>query len=112
MNIATTGHKLQGMTKDVIIVVRNEKWKNWLYVVLSRVKTRKGSFLYRKLDMSDIQEPDSSHLKDETRLKELEQQILAWKEKNRINKNKICNAIMFILSVSRTKGSSTHWPLT
>ena len=81
INIATTGHKLQGMSKDVIIVVRNEKWKNWLYVVLSRVKTRKGLFLYRKLNMSDIQEPDPSYLKDEARLKELEQQVLASKQK-------------------------------
>ena len=85
-NIATVGHKLRGMSKDVIIVVRNEKRKNWLYVVLSRVKTRKGLFLYRKLNMSDIQEPDSSYLNDEPRLKELEQQILTSKEKHRINK--------------------------
>ena len=83
INIATTGHKLQGMSKDVIIVVRNEKWKNWLYGVLSSVKTRIGLFLYRKLNMSDIQEPDPSYLKDEARLKELEQQVLASKQKNR-----------------------------
>ena len=77
INIATTGHKLQGMSKDVIIVVRNEKWKNWLYVVLSRVKTRNGLFLYRKLNISDIQEPDASYLRDESRLREIERQILA-----------------------------------
>ena len=72
--------------KKLIIVVRNEKRKNWLYVVWSRMKTRKGLFLYRKLNMSDIQEPDSSYLNDEPRLKELEQQILTSKEKHRINK--------------------------
>jgi hypothetical protein len=44
-NNATTGHKLQGMSKDVIIV---ESWptasmfKNWEYVVLSRVRTLAG----------------------------------------------------------------------
>ena len=45
------------------------------------MKTRKGLFLYRKLNVSDIQDPDSSYLKDESRLKELEQKILAAKEK-------------------------------
>ena len=79
INIATTGHKLQGMSKEGIIVVRNEKWKNWLYVVLSRVKTRNGLFLYRKLNISDIQEPDASYLRDESRLREIERQILARK---------------------------------
>ena len=76
INIATTGHKLQGMSKDVIILVRNEKWKNWLYEVLSRVNTRKGLFLYKKLNMSDIQEPDPSYLQDEQRLREIESHIL------------------------------------
>ena len=39
MNDATTGHKLQGMSKDKLIV---ESWSfisNWIYVVLSRVRT-------------------------------------------------------------------------
>ena len=50
-NIATTGHKLQGMSKDALIV---NSWgygfENWVYVVLSRVRTRSGLFLNKKLD--------------------------------------------------------------
>ena len=65
------------MSKDVIVVLRNEKWKNWLYVVISRVKTRNGFCLYRKLNISDVQEPDASYLRDESRLREIERQILA-----------------------------------
>ena len=41
-NDATTGHKLQGMSKDVIIITlwpRGGLFKNWGWVVLSRVRT-------------------------------------------------------------------------
>ena len=50
-NIATTGHKLQGMSKDMIIINSwNYRCTNWVYVVLSRVRTRKGLFLIKPLD--------------------------------------------------------------
>eukprot|EP00985_Skeletonema_marinoi_P020429 scaffold12160_cov75-Skeletonema_marinoi.AAC.1 len=42
-NIATTGHKLQGMSKNTLIVNNwDYKCANWVCVVLSRVRTRKG----------------------------------------------------------------------
>jgi hypothetical protein len=45
-NLATTGHnKLQGATKDAIIVSDYLYGNNWIYVVLSRVTTRAGLFL-------------------------------------------------------------------
>ncbi len=48
--IATTGHKLQGMSKDVLIV---NSWDycmtNWVYVVLSRVCTLSGLYLCKPL---------------------------------------------------------------
>jgi hypothetical protein len=56
-NDATTGHKLQGMSKDAIIV---SSWptaslaamfKNWEYVVLSRVRTLSGLYLVKPIDM-------------------------------------------------------------
>ena len=51
-NIATTGHKLQGTSKDSLIV---NSWSytfaNWVYVVLSRVRTRSGLLLNKKLDL-------------------------------------------------------------
>ncbi|KAL7545016.1 hypothetical protein ACHAWF_008386 [Thalassiosira exigua] len=44
-DIATTGHKLQGMSKDRMIV---NSWSygfaNWIYVVLSIVRTLSGLF--------------------------------------------------------------------
>ena len=53
-NIATTGHKLQGMPKDTLIVNNwDYRCANWVYVVLSRVRTREGLlFLMRPLDMT------------------------------------------------------------
>ena len=38
-NIATTGHKLQGMSLDNLVVNSwGYKFENWVYVVLSRVR--------------------------------------------------------------------------
>ncbi len=56
-NGATTGHKLQGMSKDVIIVSSwptgglSLMFKNWEYVVLSRVRTLSGLYLVEPIDM-------------------------------------------------------------
>ena len=76
-NIATTGHKLQGMTKTNLIVV---SWfygcKNWVYVVLSRVRTLCGLFLITKLDPKKEFTVEENLLKEEQRLKGLEQKII------------------------------------
>jgi hypothetical protein len=62
-NDATTGHKLQGISKDLIIV---SSWpngrlaamfKNWEYVVLSRVRTLSGLFLIDPIDMNKSFKP-------------------------------------------------------
>ena len=47
MNDATTGHKLQGMSKDKLIVVSWSFIANWIYVVLSRERTLKGLFFLK-----------------------------------------------------------------
>ena len=53
-NNATTGHKLQGATlKEIFVQVINNT-KNWLYVVVSRVKTLEGLFLRQKIKKSDL----------------------------------------------------------
>ena len=50
-NIATTGHKLQGKTlSNLVINSWNYCVQNWVYVVLSRVKTLSGIVLNQKLD--------------------------------------------------------------
>ena len=50
-NIATTCHKLQGVSLDSLVVDSfNYGLKNWVYVVLSRVTTRNGLVLCKELD--------------------------------------------------------------
>ncbi len=65
INDATTGHKLQGMSKDVIVV---SSWptgglatmfKNWEYAVLSRVRTLSGLYLVEPIDMDKSFQPSS-----------------------------------------------------
>jgi hypothetical protein len=60
INDATTGHKLQGKSKDAIIV---ESWptismfRNWEYVVLSRVRTLSGLYLIKPIDINKSLQP-------------------------------------------------------
>jgi hypothetical protein len=65
INDATTGHKLHEMSKDVIVV---SSWptgglatmfKNWEYVVLSRVRTLSGLYLVEPIDMDKSLKPSS-----------------------------------------------------
>ncbi len=64
-NDATTGHKLQGMTKDVIVVTSQPTgglaamFKNWEYIVLSRVCTLSGLYLVEPIDMEKLFKPSS-----------------------------------------------------
>jgi hypothetical protein len=60
LNDATTGHKLQGMSKDAIIITSWPKgglFKNWEYVVLSRVRTLSGLYLFKPIDMDKSFKP-------------------------------------------------------
>ena len=57
---ATTGHKLQGSSKDVIIISSWPKgalFKNWEYTVLSRVRTLDGLYLFEPLSEDKSFEP-------------------------------------------------------
>ena len=54
VNDGTTGHKLQGMSKDYLITTSwpsGGLFRNWEYTVLSRVRTLDGLFLFRLIDM-------------------------------------------------------------
>jgi hypothetical protein len=53
-NNATTGHKLQGTSIESLFVHASTTVRNWMYVVLSRVKTLKGLYLRRPLDKKDL----------------------------------------------------------
>ena len=63
LNDATTGHKLQGMSKDIVIV---SEWPaggiytNWEYVILSRVRTIKGLFLIKPISMTKSFKPSEA----------------------------------------------------
>jgi hypothetical protein len=49
-DLATTGHKLQGMTINFLIVSSiNYNTANWIYVVLSRVTSLDGLLLMQPL---------------------------------------------------------------
>ena len=48
-NSATTGHKLQGSGVDNLLVSEWFNEASWIYVILSRVKTRAGLFLRHEL---------------------------------------------------------------
>ena len=49
-DLATTGHKLQGMTKQYVIVSQlNYSTPNWIYVVLSRVTSLDSLFLLQPI---------------------------------------------------------------
>ena len=77
LSLATTGHKLQGMTKDVLILSEISLVPNWLYVVLSRVTSLQGLFLLTPLT-KDMFQPISKPLQRELDfLKDLEKQFMS-----------------------------------
>jgi hypothetical protein len=61
VNNASTGHKLQGSGFSILFVHGWSYVTNWVYVILSRVKTRAGLFLHQKLsnDLSKYAMPDA-----------------------------------------------------
>ena len=76
-NIAATGHKLQGTSKDSLIIGSwNYTFENWIYVVLSRVRTLKGLFLCEELDLTKpfriIKEVEI----EESRLEKIQDRVL------------------------------------
>ena len=73
-NIATTGHKLQGMSKDILVVNSwNYRCPNWVYVVLSRVRTLAGLYLIAPLDLQRSFNVPDCLIRFEQRLKDLKE---------------------------------------
>ena len=75
-NKATTRHKLQGASLNKMVV---RSWEygivNWIYVVLSRVRSLKGLFICQKLDHTKEFTVDSNLLKEEERPKLLDDKL-------------------------------------
>jgi hypothetical protein len=76
MSLATTGHKLQCMTMDILILAEISLVPNWLYVVLSRVTMLKGLYLMQPLS-KEMFKRISLNLREELLfLRGLEQRLL------------------------------------
>ena len=76
---ACTGHRLQGQTKEALIVVGwTYKVQNWIYVVLSRVTTMRGIFFMEPIDVGKLKPPSQNLLRHEEEMheKERKQNIL------------------------------------
>ena len=86
MNDATTGHKLQGMSKDELVVGAWSFLPNWIYVVLSRVRTLKGLFLLKPLPLDCLEKlaVPRELLAFEGRMRDLEQSVLQRREQYRM----------------------------
>ena len=55
LNDTSTGYKLQGTTKNIIIISswpKGNLFKNWKYVVLSRVQTLEGLYLLEPISLT------------------------------------------------------------
>ena len=82
VNTATTGHKLQGLSMDYIIIVSCFYGaKNWIYVVLSRVRPLRGLYLFTPLDYNKYFKEDKKLKKHMKELEEFERQTLSSVEK-------------------------------
>ena len=70
---------LQGCSREKLIVASfTKQWKNWIYVVLSRVRTLAGLYLLEPLDEDDdtIGEVPQDLIDHEERLRRLEASVL------------------------------------
>ena len=76
VNYATTVHKLQGKSVDNLVIAEWCKKPNWAYVVLSRVRTLAGIFLYTPLPNDCSFAPNPEYL---SMMERLRQNILANK---------------------------------
>ena len=54
MNDVTSGHTLEGMSGDKLLVTSWSFVKNWRYLVLSRVRALKGLFLLKSLPKNQL----------------------------------------------------------
>jgi accessory gene regulator protein AgrB len=82
INTSSTGHKLQGRLKDMVIVSswpklkNNICFRNWEYVVLSRVRTLIGLFLFQPIDMEQSFKPTEELIQFMKRVERTENVLL------------------------------------
>jgi hypothetical protein len=96
VNICTalTGHKLQGRSKDIVII---SSWPrrqsraafiNWEYVVLSRVRSLNGLYLFEKLQYNTSYAPTEEFTEFIKRAKRMERKLISSREQNIKNHNR------------------------
>ena len=87
INTSSVGHKLQRRLKDIVIVSswpklnNNICFRNWEYVVLTRVQTIKGVFMIETIDMEQLFKPAEE-------LKKI-MKIVEWAENTLLQKRQI-----------------------
>ncbi len=87
-NDGTTGHKLQGMSKNIIIVTSwptgglSKFFENWEYVVLSCVRTLSGLYLVNPIDMEKLFNPSSQLRSYIDKIKQKEKDVLDQRQKS------------------------------
>jgi hypothetical protein len=82
-NDGNTGHILQGMSKDAIIVASwptASMFRNWEYVVLSHVQTLSGFYLVKPIDIDKSFEPSDELKKYIKHAKEKETNLLTTRK--------------------------------
>lgn len=68
INNASIGHMLQGRSKDIVIMSswpklkNNICFRNWEYVMLSRVQTIKGLFFFQPIEMEQSYKPTEEQI--------------------------------------------------
>jgi hypothetical protein len=81
-NDASTGHKLQGMLKDVIIVTSwPTEFNNWEYVVIFCARTLSGPYLVEPINMNKSFKP-SNELKRYVEFARLQESNLLKKQED------------------------------
>jgi hypothetical protein len=83
IDLATTGHKLQGATKDNLVISDfNYGTANWVYVALSRVTKLSGLFLLKPLDGNKDFRPSQLLMAQMRQLERKEKATLAILQQN------------------------------
>ena len=80
-NKATTGHKLQGVSLNRMVVRSwNHRTLHWIYVVLSTVKSMEGLLIHQKFNDTKEFVVDPKLIQEEDRLRTKEAELIDFWE--------------------------------
>ena len=81
-NSASTTRNYRARKDQVIVSSWNYSTKNWIYVVLSRVRTMSGLYLCHPLDETRPFPVDDKLLVEESRLARMEEDLMEHRQNN------------------------------